>query len=212
VATDLVEIDQEKPSPEALDRAAAFVGRGKVVAIPTDALYTLVADPFNLNAVQQVFVAKGREINRSLPMLVADALMVEELAKQVPDIFRVLARRFWPGPLALILRASARVPLRATGNTGRLAVRQSQSLVVQGLIDRLGHPLIATSANISGSPTCRSGIEVFGMMDGRVDLVLDGGLCSGPGATTVDITEDSWKMIREGAIPEADIAACLDAE
>ena len=189
-----------------------FVRRGKVVAIPTDALYTLVADPFNLKAVQQVFIAKGREINRSLPMLVADALMAEELAKQVPEAFRVLARRFWPGPLAVILPASARVPLRATGNTGRLALRQSSSLVVQGLISRLGHPLIATSANISGSPTCRSGIDVFGMMDGRLDLVLDGGVCSGPGATTVDITEPCWKMIREGAIPEKDIAACLDAE
>jgi L-threonylcarbamoyladenylate synthase len=212
VATDLVEIDQEQPTPEALDRAAAFIRRGKVVAIPTDALYTLVADPFNLKAIQQVFLAKGREINRSLPMLVADALMVEELAKQVPESFRVLARRFWPGPLTIILPASARVPLRATGNTGRLAVRQSPSKVVQGLIDRLGHPIIATSANISGSPTCRSGIEVFGMMDGRLDLVLDGGLCNGPGATTIDITEPCWKMIREGAISEGDIVACLDAE
>ena len=212
MATDLVEIDQEQPSPEALDRAATFIRRGKVVAIPTDALYTLVADPFNLKAIQQVFIAKGREINRSLPMLVADALMVEELAKQVPESFRVLARRYWPGPLTVILQASARVPLRATGNTGRLAVRQSPSKVAQGLIDRLGHPIIATSANISGSPTCRSGIEVFGKMDGRLDLVLDGGLCSGPGATTVDITEPCWKMIREGAISESDIAACLDAE
>ena len=212
VATDLLEIDQEKPSSEALDRAATFVRRGKVVAIPTDALYTLVADPFNLNAVQQVFIAKGREINRSLPILVADALMAEELAKQVPESFHVLARRFWPGPLAMIMTASARVPLRATGNTGRLAVRQSSSAVVGGLVERLGHPLIATSANISGSPTCRSGIEVFGEMDGRVDLVLDGGLCSGPGATTVDITEPCWKMIREGAIAEREIAACLDAE
>jgi len=212
VATDLVEIDQEKPSPEALDRAAMFVRRGKVIAIPTDALYTLVADPFNLKAVQQVFIAKGREINRSLPILVSDAMMAEELAKQVPENFQILARRFWPGPLAVILPASARVPLRATGNTGRLAVRQSSSLVVQGLIERLGHPLIATSANISGSPTCRSGIEVFGMMDGRVDLVLDGGVCSGPGATTVDLTEPCWKIIREGAISEQEIAACLDAE
>lgn len=211
MATDLVEIDPEQPSQDALDRAASFVHRGKVVAIPTDALYTLVADPFNLKAVQQVFIAKGREINRSLPMLVADALMAEELAKRVPESFHVLARRFWPGPLTVILPASARVPLRATGNTGRLAIRQSPSKVVQGLIDRLGHPIIATSANISGSPTCRSGIEVFGMMDGRLDLVLDGGLCNGPGATTVDITEPCWKMIREGAIPEQDIAACLDA-
>jgi len=212
VATDLVEIDQEQPSPEALERAAAFVRRGKVVAIPTDALYTLVADPFNLKAIQQVFIAKGREINRSLPLLVADTLMAEELAKVVPESFHVLARRFWPGPLAIILSASARLPLRATGNTGRLAVRQSSSKTVQGLIERLGHPVIATSANISGAPTCRSGIDVFGMMDGRVDLVLDGGVCAGPGATTVDITEPCWKMIREGAITEQEIAACLDVE
>jgi len=212
VATDLVEIDPEQPSPEALERAATFVRRGKVVAIPTDALYTLIADPFNLHAVQQVFVAKGREINRSLPMLVADALMAEELAKSIPEAFLVLSRRFWPGPLTIILPASARVPLRATGNTGRLAVRQSTSKVAAGLIDLLGHPVIATSANISGSPTCRSGIEVFGMMDGRVDLVLDGGMCAGLGATTVDITEPCWKMIREGAIPESEIAACLDGE
>jgi len=169
-----------------------------------------VADPFNLHAVQQVFTAKGREINRSLPMLVADALMAEELVKQVPEAFKVLSRRFWPGPLAMILPASARVPLRATGNTGRLAVRQSSSPVVQGLIDRLGHPVIATSANISGSPTCRSGIDVFGTMDGRVDLVLDAGICSGPGASTVDLTEPVWTMIREGAISEKEIAACLD--
>ena len=212
VATDLVEIDQEKPSPDSLDRAAMFVRRGKVIAIPTDALYTLVADPFNLKAVQQVFIAKGRETNRSLPILVSDAMMAEELVKQAPESFRILARRFWPGPLAMILPASARIPLRATGNTGRLPVRQSSSAVVQGLIDRLGHPLIATSANISGSPTCRSGIDVFGMMDGRVDLVLDGGACSGPGATTVDLTAPGWKMIREGAVSEQEIAACLDSE
>lgn len=212
MATDLVEIDQEQPSPEALERAASFIRRGKVIAIPTDALYTLVADPFNLKAVQQVFIAKGREINRSLPLLVADAMMAEELAKVVPDAFQVLARRFWPGALTIILQASARVPLRATGNTGRLAVRQSPSKVVEGLIDLLGHPLIATSANISGSPTCRSGIEVFGTMDGRVDLVLDGGSCSGQGATTVDITEPYWKMIREGAISEKEISACLDVQ
>jgi L-threonylcarbamoyladenylate synthase len=96
-----------------------------------------------------------------------------------------------------------------TGNTGRLAVRQSRSRVAQALLDWLDQPLIATSANISGQPTCRSGIEVFGTMDGRVDLVLDGGTCMGLGATTVDITEPYWKVIREGAISEKEIADCL---
>jgi L-threonylcarbamoyladenylate synthase len=82
-------------------------------------------------------------------------------------------------------------------------------VVAQKLIEMLNEPLISTSANISSHPTCRSGIEVFGMMDGRVDLVLDGGSCSGPGATTVDITEPYWKMIKHGAIEEKEIAACL---
>jgi L-threonylcarbamoyladenylate synthase len=77
------------------------------------------------------------------------------------------------------------------------------------LIELLNQPLISTSANISGHPTCRSGIDVFGMMDGRLDLVLDGGLCSGPGATTVDITEPFWKLIKTGAVDEKEIAECL---
>ncbi|MEA2874804.1 MAG: hypothetical protein QOH67_5179, partial [Hyphomicrobiales bacterium] len=127
--TDLIEINPLEPSPEALDRAAEAIRRGKVVAVPTDALYTLVADPFSLPAVRQVYQAKGREINRALPMLVRDALMVDELAREIPPRFPLLARKFWPGLLTIILPASSRVPLRATGNTGRLAVRQARSVV-----------------------------------------------------------------------------------
>ena len=151
-----------------------------MVAIPTDALYTLVADPFNLRAVTQVFRAKGREMHRSLPLLVRDSIMAEDLASgaQQPLL------SFWraasgPARSTIIVPASAKVPLKVTGNTGRLALRQSRSGVANDLIAHLNQPLIATSANISGHPTCRSGIEVFGMMDGRVDLVLDGGVCTG---------------------------------
>jgi L-threonylcarbamoyladenylate synthase len=209
VATDLIEIDQDQPSVEAIERAAVALRRGEVVAIPTDALYTLVADPFNLRAVGRVFAAKGREPHRSLPLLVSDFVMAEELVSELPARFYMLARRFWPGPLTIIVPASAKVPLKVTGNTGRLALRQSRSRVAQALIDWLGQPLIATSANVSGSPTVRTGIEVFGTMDGRVDLVLDGGHCSGAGSTTIDITEPWWKVIKPGAISEADIAETL---
>jgi L-threonylcarbamoyladenylate synthase len=209
MATDLVEINPDEPQPEVLERAAAAVRRGKVAAIPTDALYTLVADPFNLGAVAQVFQAKGREPHRSLPILVGDLMMAEELASELSNRFFILARRFWPGPLTIIVPASARVPLKLTGNTGRLALRQSRSKIANQLIAMLNHPLISTSANISGRPTCRSGIDVFGMMDGRVDLVIDGGTCSGAGATTVDITEPYWRLIRAGAIEEKEIAECL---
>ncbi|HFB98506.1 MAG TPA: threonylcarbamoyl-AMP synthase [Bryobacterales bacterium] len=209
MATDLIEVDQENPSEEAVARAAEMVRRGRVVAIPTDALYALVADPLNLNAVAKVFQAKGREPNRSLPLLVADLLMAEDLAAELPARFYLLARHYWPGPLTLIVPASAKVPLKVTGNTGRLALRQSKSKLANRLLEILEQPLICTSANISGQPTCRSGIEVFGVMDGRVDLVLDGGLCVGAGATTVDVTEPWWRIIREGAIPEKELAEVL---
>jgi L-threonylcarbamoyladenylate synthase len=209
MATDLVEIDPQNPQPEVLERAAAAVRRGKVVAIPTDALYTLVADPFNLHAVTQVFHAKGREPHRSLPILIGSLLTAEELAAELNNRFYLLARRFWPGPLTIIVPASVRIPLKVTGNTGRLALRNSRAGVANQLIELMNQPLISTSANISGHPTCRSGIDVFGMMDGRVDLVLDGGMCSGPGSTTVDITEPMWRLIKTGAVDEKDIADCL---
>jgi L-threonylcarbamoyladenylate synthase len=209
VATDLIEIDPERPSESAIERAAAAVRRGEVVAIPTDALYTLVADPLNLHAVGRVYAAKGREIHRSLPLLVSDILMAEELAKVVSARFRLLARYFWPGPLTVIAPASSRVPLKVTGNTGRLAMRQSKSKTANALLERLAQPLIATSANISGQPTCKNGIECFGVMDGRVDLILDGGLAMGLGATTVDVTEPYWRIIKEGAIAEKEIAEVL---
>ena len=210
MATDLVEIDPINPDPAALQRAAATLRRGRVVAIPTEALYTLVADPFNLRAVSLVFKAKGREPQRSLPLLVRDHLMAEDLASELNNRFYLLARRFWPGPLTMIVPASAKVPLKVTGNTGRLALRQSRSEIASRLLDLLGAPLISTSANISGHPTCKSGIEVFGTMDGRLDLVLDGGPCNGAGATTVDITEPYWKLIKAGAIEEKEIAECLE--
>src|SRR3954449_4688912 len=159
MATDLVEINPEEPQPEVLERAAAAVRRGRVVAIPTDALYTIVADPFNLRAVTSVFQAKGREPHRSLPILIRDSMMAEELAGELNNRFFILARRFWPGPLTIIVPASAKIPLKVTGNTGRMALRQSRSTVATRLIAMLNAPLISTSANISNSPTCRSGIE-----------------------------------------------------
>jgi L-threonylcarbamoyladenylate synthase len=209
MATDLIDINPEQPSEEAIERAASKIRRGGVVAMPTDALYALIADPFNLHAVGRVFQAKGREIQRALPLLVNDTVMAEEFAKDLPRRFYMLARRFWPGPLTIIVSASSRVPLKVTGNTGRVALRQAKSKTATALLEWLNQPLIATSANISGQPTCKSGIDVFGVMDGRVDLILDGGLAENAGSTTVDITEPYWKVIKEGSIPEREIAECL---
>jgi len=209
VATDLIEIDSDNPSSSAIEKAAALIRRGGVVAIPSDALYMLIADPMNLQAVGRVFKAKGRESSRSLPLLVPDILAAEELAAEVTSRFYLLARHFWPGPLTIIVPAAAKVPLKVTGMTGRLGLRHSEARAIQRLLEAVGHPVIGTSANISGQPTSRTGIEVFASMDGAVDLVLDGGLCAGEGATTVDITEPYWKVIKQGSVTEKELEECL---
>ena len=209
MATDLIEIDSDSPSAGAIEKAAALIRRGGVVAVPSDALYMLIADPMNLQAVGRVFKAKGRESSRSLPLLVPDIIAAEELAAEVTSRFYLLARHFWPGPLTIIVPAAAKVPLKVTGMTGRLGLRQSEAPAIQKLLEAVGHPVIGTSANISGQPTSRTGIEVFASMDGSVDLVLDGGLCAGEGATTVDITEPYWKVIKEGSVSEKDLEECL---
>ena len=209
MATDLIEINPDQPAPEAIDRAVAEIGRGRVVGVPTDALYALVADPFSLHTVGRVFAAKGRESVRSLPLAVSDTLMAEDLANELNSRFYILARHFWPGPLTMIVPAAAKVPLKVTGNTGRLALRQANSKALNMILEKMGQAVIATSANLSGQPTISSGIELFAVMDGRVDLVLDGGPCTGTGPTTVDITEPYWRVIKEGAISEKEIAERL---
>ncbi len=211
MATDLIEISAQEPDSGAITRAVKEIRRGRVVGVPTDALYVLVADPFNLHAVGKVFASKGRESVRSLPLAVSDVMMAEDLAKDLNSRFYILARHFWPGALTMIVPAAAKVPLKVTGNTGRLAMRQAKSPVLDALLEKAGHALIATSANLSGQPTIPSGIELFAAMDGTVDLVLDGGLCTGTGSTTVDITEPYWKVIKEGAISEKEIAERLQA-
>jgi L-threonylcarbamoyladenylate synthase len=209
VATDLIEINPQTPDQGAIDRAVREINKGRVIGVPTDALYVLVADPLNLHAVGRVFASKGRETVRSLPLAISDTLMAEDLARELSSRFYILARHFWPGPLTIIVHAAAKVPLKVTGNTGRLAIRQTKSKVLNAIIDKVGYALIATSANISGQPTVQTGIELFAAMDTRIDLVLDGGPCIGPGPTTVDITEPYWKIIKEGAISEKDIAERL---
>jgi L-threonylcarbamoyladenylate synthase len=209
VATDLIEVDIENPYPGAIDRAVREINRGGLIGVPTDALYSLVADPFDLRAVGRVFAAKGRESIRSLPLAVSDTLMAEDLAKELNSRFYILARHFWPGPLTMIVPAAAKVPLKVTGNTGRLAVRHAKSNVLNAIVEKAGHALIATSANLSGEPTVSSGIELFAAMDGRIDLVLDGGVVTSIGATTIDITEPYWRVIKEGAITEKEIAERL---
>jgi L-threonylcarbamoyladenylate synthase len=209
LTTRLIETSAITPDEEALRRAAEAIKRGEVVAIPSDTLYVLVADPFSLKAVMSVFQAKGREPHRALPVFVTGIEMAEDYTANLSSNFYLLARRFWPGPLTMIVPSSAKMPLKVTGNTGRLALRQPNAAFPTALLNAVGSPLIATSANVSGSPTCTSGFEVLGTMDGRVDLIVEGGTISGVGSTTIDITDPEWRVIRAGAVSDSDLADCL---
>ncbi len=179
------------------------------MAIPTDTLYSLVADPFNLSAVEKVFATKCRAGGHSLPLMVESVDQAMELGRHVPSLFYLLAHRYWPGPVSIIVEAAACVPLKVTGNTGRLAVRQPASPIARRLLARFGMPVIATSANISGHPTCSQASEVLAVLGMNLDLILDSPIEDHQIATTVDVTTPKWRLIRKGVVLEAELREFL---
>ena len=197
---EVLPIQADYPEEDKIAYAVNTLRRGELIAIPTDTLYALVADPINLAAVGKVFQAKSRAWDRSLPWIVESVEQVVELAQHLPSRFYLLAHRYWPGPLTLIVEAAGTVPLKVTGNTRRLAVRQPSSPIARALLARCGMPLIATSANVSGYPTCASATEVLAMLGNHLSLILDSPVPDQQIATTVDLTVPTWRLIREGAI------------
>ena len=122
---------------------------------------------------------------------------VTELAQHLPSRFYLLAHRYWPGPLTIIVEAAGTVPLKVTGNTARLAVRQPDSPIARSLLAQCGMPLVATSANVSGHPTCANALQVLAMLGNHLSLILDSDIPDQRVATTVDITIPRWRLIRE---------------
>ena len=191
--------------------AAQFLLRGCVIGIPTDTFYGLAADPLNLAAVEEIYRVKGRPETRALPILVNSLEQALELAREVPANFARLAEAFWPGALTLVVYAAKRVPLKVTANTGKIAVRWANSQVVSKLIDEFGGPITGTSANISGFPSCANAEQLMKQLGGRLPLVLDAGETGGTmGSTIVDLQGGAWKIVREGAIPVAEIDRVLE--
>jgi tRNA threonylcarbamoyl adenosine modification protein (Sua5/YciO/YrdC/YwlC family) len=203
---EIVSIDSAAPQPERIARAAELIRGGEVVAIPTDTVYGLAADPFNAAAVQKVFAAKGRPPDAPILLLVDSLQMAAGLAKRLPPLFDSLAGRFWPGPLTIVVDAHASIPPIVTAGTARVGIRLPAAPVVRALVSALGHPITGTSANISGEPECRSAQEVADAMGERIPLILDGGpaLASTP-STVVGLSSDSWNIIREGEIRRTEL-------
>lgn len=210
---ELLRIHEEAPETEIVRYAAAKLARGCVVAIPTDTLYGLAADPFNLAAVDEIYRVKGRPETSALPILVNSLAQALLLAREVPDSFLQLAEAFWPGALTLVVDASNRVPLKVTANTRRIALRWPKSNIIRKLIDEFDGPITGTSANISGFPSCSSGEQVMKQLGERLPLILDAGETKANlPSTIVELRDDAWKIGREGAIPAADIERVLQSE
>ena len=206
---EVIPIQWDEPEKDKIEYAARALRRGEVLAVPTDTLYALVADPFNLAAVRKVFEAKSRAWDRSLPMLVESIDQVSELGRNLPSRFYLLAHRYWAGPLSIIVQASGAVPLKVTGNTGRVSVRKPAAPVALQLLAQVGTPLVATSANVSGFPTCKEASEVLAALGIHVSLILDSKIPDSQAATTVDVTVPRWRLIRSGAIGEDELREFL---
>lgn len=203
---EVLKISSNAPERYIVDYAAGFVKRGRVVGVPTDTFYGLCADPFNLAAIERVFQVKGRAEDKALPILVDSVEQAVSLAREVPDAFLTLVHNFWPGALTLIVEATHRLPLKVTGNSGKVALRWANSRVTSAIIGAVGGPITGTSANLSGHPSCSTCEQIVGQLGDRLPLILDAGDTGGTLASTiVRIDGDEWFLAREGAVPEADI-------
>ena len=196
-----------------IELASRLLSEGGVAAIPTDTLYGLAADAFNAAAIERVFAIKERPVGLALPVLLADLEQLASVARELPEAVHALAYSYWPGPLTLVLRRAETLPMRLTAGGDTVAVRVPAHPVPLELARRLGRPITGTSANISGAQNPVTLNELRCQVGGRVDCVVCvGPLPAGTASTIVDLTSDAPKLIREGAIPFAEIAALLNTD
>jgi len=193
--------------PDALDRAAAILAAGGLVAVPTETVYGLAADAANAAAVARIFTAKGRPAHNPLIAHV-DGLVRASTLVELGPVGRALADAFWPGPLTLVARrrpGSLIAPGVAAG-LSTLAVRCPDAPLMRQLIERLDRPLAAPSANRSGAVSPTTAAHVADSLGGAVDLILDDGPCSvGVESTILDISEAPVRLLRPGGVSRARI-------
>jgi L-threonylcarbamoyladenylate synthase len=203
-------VDPGAPQRDAIEEAATWIRHDGLVAIPTDTLYGLAADPFSAAAVARVFEVKGRAAERALPLIAADARQVAMHVGPLPRVAARLADRFWPGPLTLLVPASPALASAVTGGTGRVGVRVPANDIARAVCVAAGRPVTATSANVSGRPATADPDEVERTLGTRIDLLLDAGPTrGGPPSTILDVTGDTPQIVRAGAISWDEITAWL---
>jgi tRNA threonylcarbamoyl adenosine modification protein (Sua5/YciO/YrdC/YwlC family) len=212
LTAEILRIHPDEPEPGLIDYVVKSLNTGNVVALPTDTYYGLAVDPVNLHAVDRIYDLKERARHKPLSLLIADTAQAYGLARNLDSAFDRLAERFWPGPLTIIVKAGTRLPLRVTAHTGNVALRVPEAAIARAVVERLGLPITATSANLSGLPECTYANCVRDQLGDKIPLIVDGGPTNRAVPTTiVDLSGggNSWMILREGAIPTHEIALCL---
>ena len=189
-----------------IKKAVQCLKSGGIIAIPTDTVYGLGADPFNADAVQKLYTIKGRPDGKPIPLVLSSVADVHRVARNLPDFFFHLTDRFWPGGLTIIVEAKDLLPvLTAGGNT--VGVRIPDNPLLLQILEAFGGPAAITSANLSGEPPATSPQEIGEELASRIDVIVDGGETPGPIPSTVyDISISPPIIRRHGVISEETLA------
>jgi tRNA threonylcarbamoyl adenosine modification protein (Sua5/YciO/YrdC/YwlC family) len=208
---EILKINPDTPDMRLISYVADRIKQGQVVGMPTDTFYGLAADPLNLRAVDLIYDVKTRSRHKPLSLLIESVEQAEYLARPLPDVFYAITRKYWPGPLTIIVKASSRLPLKVTANTGNVALRVPASRIAVEVIRAAGVPITATSANISGASECTTAEGVRQQLGKSISLIVDGGPSPRDVASTIINMSDPGHIgiLRQGAIPESDLAEFL---
>lgn len=208
--TEVLPINPLAPEPDILARAGEVLRAGGLVAYPTETVYGLAASAFNPGSITRVFDAKGRPHGQPLPVQIADIGQLETLARDVPPAAHPLIADFFPGPLTLVFWRQPAVSLLITGGGETVGLRMPDHAVALGVLRAGGGPLVCPSANLTGRRAAMSVSDVLEDLDGRIDLILDGGPTTDRTPSTVlDVTVQPARMVRQGKISRAELAAYL---
>ena len=193
-----------------VEEAAQLLAEGELVAIPTETVYGLGANGLMPEAVEEIFRAKGRPQDNPLILHVPSDGWLERYCEKIPPQVYELTRRFWPGPLTLILKHKSIVPNQVTAGLPTVGMRCPDHAVTRAIIEKAGVPVAAPSANTSGRPSCTSAEDVLEDMDGKIAAVVDGGPCRvGVESTILDMTCIPPKLLRPGGVALEDLEALL---
>jgi len=196
-------------SSSAIPRALKILKAGGLVAFPTDTVYGVGALAFDGKAVESIYIAKDRPVEKAILILIGDSDDLEKVGIDIPDSAHQLASRFWPGPLTILVPKRADLP-EAISATSTVGVRVPDHDVARALLRAAG-PMAVTSANISGKPNPVTAQEVFEQLAGRIALIIDGGKTpGGVPSTLVDCTMSELKVLREGPISLEELISALD--